>query len=439
MSAVAMAPAASKAGDAPAAEETATLGGAAAAGDLDAIGRHLASGEDVNAPAGDYRLTPLHRAALAGRAEAADMLIRRGAAVDAEATDGGTPLHAAAFLGNVAVVSTLLEHGADANALNRRGATPLDNAAVDAPTTIYFASLLKLPVDEDGLGDRKAAIAETLRAKGAKPGRQAGMIDLLTQIPVFSHLWFLWFLWWFALGLAAVAAIAARLPTIRIPARLVVSPARYLWLIPLTMIPQWFMGDAGASPLFGPDTSSGLLPIPHVMAYYAIFFGFGALDYRLDARAGLVGSRWWAPLSVGLFVAFPLGMAAATGWPAPLADALAGLDPTARRVVAVASQAAYPWLMTFGLMGLFRRLCPAESRTVRYLSDSAYWLYLAHLPLIIAAQYAARDLPAPAWAKFGLIVVASTAFLLLTYQAMVRHTWLGRMLNGPRARVEPAG
>jgi peptidoglycan/LPS O-acetylase OafA/YrhL len=102
-------------------------------------------------------------------------------------------------------------------------------------------------------------------------------------------------------------------------------------------------------------------------------------------------------------------------------------------------QAAFPWLMTFGLMGLFRRVCSDESPTMRYLSDSAYWLYLAHLPLIIAAQYVVRDWPIPALAKFLLIVVVVTSFLLWTYQALVRYTWLGRFLNGPRTRPARAG
>ena len=58
----------------------------------------------------------------------------------------------------------------------------------------------------------------------------------------------------------------------------------------------------------------------------------------------------------------------------------------------------------------------------------------AHLPLIIAAQYAGRDWPLPALVKFGLIVAIVTAFLLWTYQTMVRYTWLGRFLNGVRVR-----
>ena len=295
---------------------------------------------------------------------------------------------------------------------------------------------LQIELDEEGLGSRKAAIAEYLRQRGATAGRTAGVADLLMQMPLFSHLWFLWFLWWLVLGLAAVSALGARLPSIRLPGWLVLSPARYLWLVPLTMIPQWFMGAGGAYLPFGPDGSSGPLPIPHVLAYYAIFFGFGALYFGFDDRSGRVGERWWLPLSIALLVVFPLGMVLTEGWPGPLG---VRPDPLPLRVLAVFLQAAYPWLMTFGLMGLFRRFCPVESPTMRYLSDSAYWLYLAHLPLVIAAQYVVRDWPLPALAKFLFIVAVVTAFLLWTYQTLVRYTWLGRFLNGPRVRPARAG
>jgi len=414
-------------------EGGASLWAAAEAGDLEAIGSHLAGGEPVDGRDGETGLSPLHRAALGNRADAVAYLVRRGADVDAEAIDGGTPLHAAAFVGGDAAVAALLENGADVNATNRRGHTPLDNATIDEETTLMFASLLRLPVAEDGLGRRKAAIAEALRERGGTPGQTSGLAEVLMQLPVFNYLWFLWFLWWLALGLAAASALAARRPTARPPAWAVASPARYFWLVPLTMIPQWFMGEGGASPSFGPDTSTGLLPMPHVFAYYAIFFGFGALSYGTADRTHV---RWWLPLSLGLFVVFPLGMALSLGWPAPLGETLA---PTVRRASAVFLQASYPWLMTFGLMGLFRRACPVASPTMRYLSDSAYWLYLAHLPLVIAAQYAVRDWPAPALAKLAIVVVSVTAALLASYQVLVRHTWLGRLLNGSRPRAEASG
>jgi surface polysaccharide O-acyltransferase-like enzyme len=404
---------------------------AAEAGDLGAIERHLANGATVKGLDRGFSSTPLHRAALTGRAEAIELLIRRGADVNARDRDGGTALHTASFLGHEKGVHELVENGADVNVANTRGETPLGLASVDEATTRYFASLLRLELDEEGLGSRKAAIAEYLRQHGATAGSQAGLADLLMQMPLFNHLWFLWFLWWLVLGFAVISTIGARLRSIRLPAWLVLSPARYLWLVPLTMIPQWFMGAGGTSPIFGPDTSAGLLPIPHVLAYYAIFFGFGAIYYGFDDPSGRVGELWWLPLLIALLVVFPLGNALTGGWPGSLAT---GPGPQSRRIASVLLQAAYPWLMTFGLMGLFRRFCPVESPTMRYLSDSAYWLYLAHLPLVIAAQYVVRDWPLPALAKFLLIVAVVTAFLLWTYQTLVRYTWLGRFLNGPRAR-----
>jgi peptidoglycan/LPS O-acetylase OafA/YrhL len=71
---------------------------------------------------------------------------------------------------------------------------------------------------------------------------------------------------------------------------------------------------------------------------------------------------------------------------------------------------------------------------VRYLSDSSYWLYLAHLPLVIGAQAALKDVALPGLVKFLIVTVGVTAILLLSYEYLVRYRWLGRLLNGPRER-----
>jgi peptidoglycan/LPS O-acetylase OafA/YrhL len=431
VSAIAMSTASQKPVVAAPARAASNIWTAAQAGDVGAIERHMANGTAVDAVDPEHGGTPLLWAAAAGQAEAIELLIGRGADVNAADRKGGTALLAAAFLGHEKAVDVLIRHGAKVNAANPSGSTPLDVATLDEGTTRYYASLLQLELNEDDLGRRKAAITQSLRQHGATAGRKSGVADLLMQMPLFNHLWFLWFLWWLVVGYAAVSALGAWLPSVPIPGWLVLSPARYLWLVPLTMILQSFMGDGGASPIFGPDTSTGLLPIPHVLAYYAIFFGFGALYFGFDDRSGRVGARWWLPLSIGLLVVFPLALAFMAGWNGPPE---VGLGPLARRILSIFLQAAFPWLMTFGLMGLFRQVCSVESPTMRYLSDSAYWLYLAHLPLIIAAQYVVRDWPIPALAKFLLIVAVVTAFLLWTYQVMVRYTALGRFLNGPRTR-----
>ena len=195
------------------------------------------------------------------------------------------------------------------------------------------------------------------------------------------------------------------------------------------MIPQSLMGLV--VPSFGPDTSLGLLPMPHILLYYALFFFFGALYFDCDDPDGRVGKWWWLALPVGLFIVFPFGLEFSTG---AFGFRQEIFDPAMARTAAVALQVIYAWMMTFGFIGLFRKLCTRENKTIRYVSDSSYWLYVAHVPLIIGAQLAVRDWPLASGVKYFLVLLAVTGLLLLIYQFLVRYTWLGRLLNGPRVR-----
>jgi hypothetical protein len=256
----------------------------------------------------------------------------------------------------------------------------------------------------------------------------SGIMMLLMWFPFFHHLWFLWFLCWLVLGFAVYAKLADLLSW-KAPRSMVISPLRYLWLIPLTILPQSMMGLL--FPNFGPDTSAGLVPMPQVMFYYAIFFFFGAIYFDCDDQQGHVG-RWWRyTLPVALLLVFPIGLELTTGG---LGFGTQWLDPELHRPVSVVSQVVYVWLMTFGLMGMFRSLMSGESKAMRYVSDSSYWLYLVHLPLIIVAQAIVRNWQMPAVAKFTLVCVVTSGLLLASYQLFVRYTPIGTLLNGPRVR-----
>ncbi len=110
------------------------------------------------------------------------------------------------------------------------------------------------------------------------------------------------------------------------------------------------------------------------------------------------------------------------------------------RGVAAVVQIAFAWLMCFGSMGLFRWIASKERFWVRYLSDASYWLYLCHLPLVIAAQKLMVSWPVSIHLKFVLISTTVVAVLLLVYQVGVRYTAIGAVLNGPRTRrpAQPA-
>lgn len=73
--------------------------------------------------------TPLHFAAMNNHIDTAEMLISKGANVNAKDFDGNTPLHLAASGGNPEMCKLLIEKGAEVNAKNTEGRTPLDLAA----------------------------------------------------------------------------------------------------------------------------------------------------------------------------------------------------------------------------------------------------------------------------------------------------------------------
>ena len=194
------------------------------------------------------------------------------------------------------------------------------------------------------------------------------------------------------------------------------------------MLPQWFMGNSGERPHFGPDLSANFLPMPHMLVYYTIFFFFGALYYDCNDETGKVGKRWFFTLPVALIIVSPIGLT--LGWSPD------GELPN--HIVAVIAQSLFAWMMVFSLMGAFRRLVVKGSAVWRYVSDSSYWLYLAHLPLIVLAQGFIRPWQLPALLKFSLICVVTTAVLLVTYEYLVRYTPIGTLLNGRRHRHQKA-
>ena len=424
-----------------------TIWSAAKNGQLDALERHLKNGADIDGADPLFGQTPLIWAALLGQIEAMDWLLHNGANVNGRSNYGSAPVHIATFLGRSEIAQRLIEHGADITLTEGlTGLTVIELTEMDWEQTEKLAGLARIELDEQQVKAGRAKIAaliapfgigEARRIINEKPEKSIGKRYLdavshpLFSAQVFQHLWFLWHLCWLVVFFALCAGLADWLKWKGPPQTLILSPLRFLYLIPLTMIPQWFMGRQVSSFDFGPDVSLGLIPVPHVLFFYALFFAFGALYYDCDDPAGKVGNGWRLGLPIGLFIVFPLGLELSTG---AFGFGHVILDPALHRPLTVALQAIYAWMMSFAFMGLFRTFFARESSAIRYLSDSSYWLYLAHVPLVIGLQWLMRDWPLFAAVKFVLICLVVTGVLLWLYRTVVRYTWVGKLLNGPRVR-----
>ena len=392
-------------------------------------------------------LRPLVVAASHNADQAAKLLIDKGVEIDAVINDRSTAAHLAFFFGQAKAAKVLIEARADLSLRNQYGGTAIDNLGADITLTRGVADLMRVAKsNEEILAGReqiRGLLKElyTTNAAGTEQEPSAsnaldaiiGIFLVLSLFPVFHHLWFLYFLCWLVVGFAIYASIMDKLGWKSLPRRMVLSPVRYVWLFLLTLPFQYWMGLI--YPSFGPDTSTGILPLPHLLAYYAVFFFFGAWYYDADDEDGRVGKFWWISIPIALLIIFPIGYELSLG--VALHDSISiqsFLPEWQQRLAALALQILYVWMMSFGMMGLARKALASENAWLRYLSDSSYWLYLAHLPLVMIIQGCLAPLSLPSFVKFTLVLVIASVLLLLSYEYCVRYTPIGTLLNGKKTR-----
>ena len=93
-------------------------------GHLDKVKAYLDSDPARANATGAHGISALYHAVIRGQAEIAQLLVDRGAEVNAD-EDGNPPIHGAAMFNQPAMLELLLARGANVNAKNYEGKTPL--------------------------------------------------------------------------------------------------------------------------------------------------------------------------------------------------------------------------------------------------------------------------------------------------------------------------
>lgn len=167
------------------------------------------------------------------------------------------------------------------------------------------------------------------------------------------------------------------------------------------------------------------IPDPSRLLYYGIYFTAGFLFYR--HREWFFDSlRYpWTHIALSFPTAFlmlwmiQLHFAHNTMW----------TKTSVALTVALVS-----WLSVWGWFGVFIHHWKISSATVRYLSDSSYWMYLIHLPVVAGLHIAFCNLAWSAQFKFLSTMICTTFAGLVSYQLFVRYTIIGYWLHGARQR-----
>ena len=197
------------------------------------------------------------------------------------------------------------------------------------------------------------------------------------------------------------------------------------------------------------------------LAFYFVFYLFGtALYVNRHLLANMAKNAWFLiAISVPFifFVSAPtdrIGMAAPvitdiTTWTifdnSTVSFALpvlhfegffhGGID----KVVVAFIRASLCWTLCIGFIGLAHRYLKKPQPAIRYLADSAYWVYFIHLPITYKLSYLAQQIE---WGsslfKSYLVLVVSTIIIYWSYNTFIRYGWLGDFFMGRRkSRSDP--
>lgn len=253
-----------------------------------------------------------------------------------------------------------------------------------------------------------------------------------TNIPL-THLWFLWVLLWFYAALVIGRAVVARLDRKGAVGRGLdrlagglIGPWGPLVLGAPLAVALWFEPNWIA--FFGiPTPDAGLVPETSALVGFGLAFGMGAL---LDRRRDLLKRmESWAPVWLGLALGAGTTALMLSGGPTPVLTPMT--DPASKAMTAAAFGVA-TYASMFAVVGLALRFWSGHSALRRYLADASYWIYILHLPLVMAAQVVVKDWPLVWPVKLAIVTVGVMAVCLASYELTVRHGFMGRWLNGRR-------
>ena len=194
--------------------------------------------------------------------------------------------------------------------------------------------------------------------------------------------------------------------------------------IPMVLLflsaPQWL-------PAMGiPTPDHGFLPNPIAARSYALAFLVGWLLQRQQGLLDLIRRDWFGYCLAASIASFLFLLQIKP------AQFVMPAHAFAHPAYLAALYAVASWCWTIGLIGAGLRFLNEDNPAVRYVSDASYWIYITHLPVVMAAQVLVYRLQAPALIKFGLVTGGSLLILFASYHLFVRHSWLGTWLNGRR-------
>ena len=269
-----------------------------------------------------------------------------------------------------------------------------------------------------GTVEHKSAVLGMVAYAMANPG-------LPSPPPTTMHLWFLYNLVFFYILTWACYFFDGSL--IR-NFFMQLKPLIFVAVFSLLLFPALISQGA---PFPAPDS---FLPQLWSFGFFGVFFMMG---YWIYSEPGFIDKfqphwRLLLTLSIVLYAVFY--------WFIPKEVSLVPAPVVMwKKVTITACESIISVAMTLVCLLLGKTYLNSRNRLMRILSDSSYWIYLIHVPLLFVIQYQLMDKSWNLMTKLGVALGMTLAIGLASYVVLVRWTPIGWMLNGKRKKTDISG
>ena len=242
--------------------------------------------------------------------------------------------------------------------------------------------------------------------------------DVPQPPPTTAHLWFLYYLMFFYL---LTWVIRVLVPLMLGEKLLKLHPLILIGVLPILLLPALTLTRL---PFPAPDS---FLPQLWALLFFGGFFAFGYLLYRSSSLIDYFLRRWHWLILASLLAYIPFHVLA----PEQVSFEPINLPWPEKLVLMLATAAMSVWMSLAGL-AFARTFLNQRNSFMRFFSDASYWIYIAHLPILLVIQYWLLDQAGSWFFKYALSVSLTLAICVVTYLLLVRWTPIGWMLNGRR-------
>jgi glucan biosynthesis protein C len=236
----------------------------------------------------------------------------------------------------------------------------------------------------------------------------------------FVHLWFIYYLLIFS-GVTVLAywlfhktVLGQRKHELlkKFARRWFANPIILLLAAAITyLLPAYFSVESGAL-----EYSSGVFPNIYMLIFYGIFFSLGLFSYSIwQTIENKLRKFWWIYLVLGL---------AAFSIYSNLINSNTG-QSWWKFVYTIST-----WMLAAGFIAFFVRFANKPNRFFAYFSEASYWIYIVHLPIVLAALYWLAKWQVPFFWSFVLSTLFTFGISTLSYHWLVKDTIIGKFLAG---------